>query len=489
MQITQTKQEDLKREFTVTMSAEEIDQKINERLSELGKTVKMPGFRPGKVPLKLLKSKYGKAVMGEVLESAVNDSTLKAINENSLRPAMRPKIEVKTFDEAKGLEYTMAIEILPEIKVMDLATIKLEKLVSTPEKKTVTEAIERIADANKTSEKVEENRAAKIGDIVVIDFDGTVDGKPFPGMKGNDFPLELGSKSFIEGFEDQLVGAKVGDEKLVKVTFPADYAHDKLRGVAAEFKVNVKELRKPAKPALDDEFAKKLGFEDFSKIEEVVTKQIQGEYDQLARLNLKRALLDVLDEQHNFAVPAGMVDSEFQGIWQQLKGHEHAHDDPHHVHGPDCNHEAEGSEEEKEEYRAIAERRVKLGLVLAEVGRINKVEVTNQELQQAVINEARKYPGKERQVFEYYQQNPQALEAVKAPIYEDKVVDFILERSTIDNRQVTIEELTKASEQEPPKKAKSASSAKKSSVSAKEENNSSEGEGETKEAKKSGKKK
>ena len=468
MQITQTKQEDLKREFTVTMTADEIDQKINERLTELGKTVKMPGFRPGKVPLKLLKSKYGKAVMGEVLESAVNDSTLKAINENSLRPAMRPKIEVKTFDEAKGLEYTMAIEILPEIKIMDLATIKLEKLTSTPEKKTVTEALERIADANKTSETVTEKRAAKNGDIVVIDFDGTVDGAPFPGMKGADHSLELGSKTFIPGFEDQLVGAKAGDSKVVNVTFPDDYGHDKLRGVKAEFKVDVKELRAPVKPAIDDEFAKKLGLESLAKLEEVVSQQIQGEYDQLARMNLKRALLDALDEKHEFAVPAGMVESEFQGIWAQLKGQDHAHNEPGHVHGPDCNHAEDGTPEEKEEYQAIAERRVKLGLVLAEIGRINKVEVTNQELQQAVINEARKYPGKERQVFEYYQQNPQALESVKAPIYEDKVVDFILERSTIGNRQVTIDELTKASEQEPPKKAKSASTAKKSSGSKKE---------------------
>jgi len=463
MQITQTKQEDLKREFTVTMTAEEIDAKINERLQELGKTVKMPGFRPGKIPLNLLKSKYGKSVMGEVLESAVNDSTMKAINENSLRPAMRPKIEVKTFDEAKGLEYTMAIELLPEIKVMDLASIKLEKLESKPEKKEVTDALERIAKANKTSEKVEEKRAAKVGDILVIDFDGTVNGAPFPGMKGSDHQLELGSKSFIDTFEDQLVGAKAGDHRTVNVTFPADYGHAQLQGVKAVFEVDVKELREPSVPKIDEEFAKKLGFEDLSKIEEVVEKQIQNEYDQLSRMNLKRALLDTLDENHSFDVPAGMVDAEFQGIWAQVKGHSHDHDDPNHVHGPDCDHdhEAEGTEEEKAEYKGIAERRVKLGLVLAEIGRINKVEVTNQELQQAVINEARRYPGKEREVFEYYQQNPQALEAVKAPIYEDKVVDFILERSTIANRQVPIEDLTKASEQEPPKKAAAAKGKKK----------------------------
>lgn len=488
MQIKQTNSEELKREFTVTMTAEEIDERVNARLQELGKTVKMPGFRPGKVPLNLLKSKYGKAVMGEVLEGAVNDSTLKAINENSLRPAMRPKIEVKTFDEKQGLEYTMAIELLPEIKLADFTKIKLEKLTAEPSKKEITDALERIAKANKTTEKVEEKRASKTGDVVVIDFDGTVDGQPFPGMKGNDFPLELGSKSFIEGFEDQLVGAKAGDSKVVKVTFPKDYAHEALQGVQAEFKVDVKELRSSTVPKIDDDFAKKLGFESLEKVEETVQKQIQGEYDQLARMNLKRALLDVLDEEHDFAVPQGMVDSEFQGIWTQLKGqgHAHDHDDPNHVHGPACEHD-HGTPEEREEYREIAVRRVKLGLVLAEIGRINKVEVTNQELQQAVINEARKYPGKERQVFEYYQQNPQALDSVKAPIYEDKVVDFILERSTIASRQVDIEELTKASEQEPPK-AKSSSKAKKSSASSAEEKNAAQGEDEKKTTKKSGKK-
>lgn len=461
MQITQTKQEELKREFTVTLTAAEIDQKINEKLEELGKTVSMPGFRPGKVPMPLLKSKYGKAVMGEVLESAVNESTLKAINENSLRPAMRPKIEVKTFDEQKGLEYVMAVELLPEIKLAELADLKLEKLEAKADSKAVKEALERVAKANKTSETVEEKRAAKMGDIVVIDFDGTVDGKPFPGMKGGDFQLELGSKSFVDTFEDQLVGTKVGDKKTVKVTFPKDYGHDKLQGVEAVFEVDVKELRTPVEPKIDDEFAKKLGFETLAKVEEVVEQQIQAEYDQLARMNLKRNLLDVLDDKHEFDVPAGMVEAEFEGILQQFKGG-HTHEDPNHVHGPDCAHD-HGTEEEREEFHDIAVRRVKLGLVLAEIGRQNKIEVTNQELQQAVIAEARRYPGKEKQVFEYYQKNPGALEAVKAPIYEDKVVDFILERSKIDSRQVSIDELTKASEQEPPKKAKSSSGKKKAS--------------------------
>ncbi|MDD9899545.1 MAG: trigger factor [Alphaproteobacteria bacterium] len=454
MQITQTKEEALVREYTVTMTAEEIDQKINEKLEELGKTVKMPGFRPGKVPMNLLKSKYGKSVMGEVLEAAVNDSTLKAINENSLRPAMRPKIEVKTFDEKEGLEYNMSIELLPEIKLADLSGIALEKLESKPEKKDVTEALERIAKSNKASEKIEEARAAKMGDIVLVDFDGTVNGEPFPGMKGEDFELELGSKSFVDTFEDQLVGAKAGDDKTIKVTFPKDYGHEKLQGVEAVFEVKVKELRAPVVPAIDDEFAKKLGFDDLAKVEEAVEKQIQAEYDQIARMNVKRHLLDALDAAHEFDVPVGMIDAEFDGIWQQVKGG-HAHsDDPNHVHGPDCAAE-HGTEEERAEYRDIAVRRVKLGLVLAEIGRENKVEVTNQELQQAVIAEAQRYPGKEQQVFEYYQKNPQALEAVRAPIYEDKVVDFILGKVNLNTKQVGIDVLTKAAEEEPETKAKS----------------------------------
>lgn len=452
MQITQTKQEDLVREFNVKLTAEEIDGKVNERLAELGKTVNLPGFRPGKAPLALLKSKYGKAVMGEVLELAVNESSMKAINENKLRPAMRPKIEVKTFDEKAGLEYSMAIELLPEIKVAELSGIKLEKLVSKVEPKAVKEALDRIAASNKTTEKVEEKRAAKMGDVLLIDFDGTVDGKPFPGMKAEGVELELGSRNFIDTFEDQLVGAKPGDDKTVKVTFPKDYGKAELRGVDAVFKVKVHEIRKSVVPKIDDEFAKKIGFESLAKVEEAISKQIQDEYDQVARMNIKRALLDVLDEKHDFPVPPGMVEAEFEGIWRQMKGHDHAHDDPDHVHGPDCAH-THGTEEEREEFRGIAERRVKLGLVLAEIGRANKVEVTNQELQQAVIAEARRYPGREREVFEFYQKNPQALEAVKAPVYEDKVIDLILSKSEISTKEVPIEELTKSADQEPPKKA------------------------------------
>ena len=457
MQIKQTKSEDLVREFTVTMTAAEIDAKVDAKLQEIAKDVKMPGFRPGKVPLTLLKSKYGKSVMGEVLDAVVQESAAKAINENNLRPAMRPKIEVKTFDEKQGLEYSMAIELLPEFKVADVAGLSLQKLTAKPDDKAVQQALDRLAQGGKSTEKVAENRAAKTGDILLIDFDGTVDGKAFDGMKGNDFELELGSKSFVDTFEEQLTGTKPGDKKTVKVTFPKDYGHAKLQGVSAVFEVNVKEIRKAVPATLDDEFAKKLGVESLDKLKEAISHQIQAEYDQVARMNLKRNLLDVLDEKHDFAVPASMVDAEFEGIWSQMRGE----GDPHHVHGPDCNHEAEGTEEEKEEFRGIAERRVKLGLVLAEIGRANKIEVTSQELQQAVIAEARRYPGQEREVFEYFQKNPQALEGIKAPVYEDKVVDFILEKAKLDTKEVSYDELTKATEQEPPKKAKAKKSAKK----------------------------
>lgn len=453
MHITQTHSAALARGFNVKLDAQEIDKKVNEKLQDIGKNLRMPGFRPGKAPMALLKSKYGKAVMGEVLEAAVNDSVTKIIAEHKLRPALRPKIEVKVFDEAQGLEYDMTIELLPEIAVADVEGITLEKLTAKPDAKAVKEAMDRLARVGRITEKVEDNRAAAMGDVLVIDFDGTVDGKAFPGMKGEAHELELGSKSFIDTFEEQLVGAKAGDEKTVEVSFPKDYHQASLSGVKAVFKVSVKELRQPVIPVIDDEYAKKLGVESLAELEETLEKSIQIEYDQIARMNLKRALLDALDEKHDFEVPAGMVEAEFNNILHQVYGH--AHDQAGHVHGPDCAHE-HGTEEERAEFHDIAERRVKLGLVLAEIGRLNKIEVTNQDLQHAVVAEARRHPGREREVFDHYTRNAQALEGLKAPVYEDKVVDFVLEKAKIADKQVGVDELIQASEQEPPKKAKKA---------------------------------
>lgn len=461
MQIKQTKDNALEKTFTVTMTAEEISQRVDEKLQEIGQTMKIPGFRPGKVPLAVLKSRYGQSVLGEVLESAVNDSSMKAINENKIKPAMQPKIEVESFEEGKGLKYTMVVEVLPEIKLTDIKKLKLERHTAKPEAKTVDEALERIAKGNKTLEDVKEKRAAKKGDTVVIDFDGTVDGEARPGMKGDDYALELGSNSFVDTFEDQLVGCKAGDKKDVTVTFPKDYGSEELAGKEAVFTVTVKKLQKSVLPKTDDEFAKTLGFDDLKALKAAVTEQIQADYDRLTRLHTKRQLLDILDETHTFDVPAGMLDSEYESILHHL-----AHQDGSHHHGEECNHELDLSDSEKKEYREIAKRRVKLGLVLAEIGRENKVEVSQGELQQAVINEARRYPGQEKQVFEYYQSTPQALEALRAPLYEEKIVDFILEICSVINTSVSFDDLLKLAEeaeQSIDTKKKSSSKGKKAS--------------------------
>ncbi len=458
MQIKQTKEETLKREFVVKMTAEEIETRVETRLKEVGETVNLPGFRKGKVPLKVLKTKYGQAVMGEVLEKAVNETSMQAINENKLKPAMQPQIEVTSFEDGKGLEYKMSVELLPEVKLMDFKKIKVEKLVAEPEAKSVEESLAKVADSQKTSEPLKTKRASKTGDILVIDFDGTVDGKAFPGMKGEGHELELGSNSFIDTFEEQLTGAKEGDHVSVKVTFPTPYASAELAGKDAVFAVDVKEIKKSVPAKLDDEFAKKLGFDDLAALKKMIEDQMKSEYDNVSKMHLKRILLDELDANHKFEAPAGMVKAEFDAIMHQVKGH-----DENHVHDENCNHGADHDDIDEDEYQAIAERRVRLGLVLGEVGQENKIEVGQQELQQAVIQEAQKYPGQEAQVFEYYQKTPKALEMLRAPVFENKVIDFILEIVHIDSRTVSIEELQKASEEEPSKPKKAA--AKKKSPS------------------------
>ncbi len=471
MQITQTKDKDLEREFKVTMTADEVEEQVSNRLKEIGETVKIPGFRPGKVPLNILKSRYGQAVMGEVLEKLVNDSSMKAINENNIKPAMQPKIEVKSFEEGKGLEYVMTVEIVPEFEVADIKKIKLNKYTATPDEKTIKESLDRIAASQKEFETIKEKRAAKTGDAVVIDFDGSVDGKSLPGMKGEGYTLELGSKSFVDTFEDQLVGTKVGEHKTVTVTFPENYNNQELAGKEAVFEVDVKELKKSVPPKMDDEFAKKLGFDSLDALKDAVKSQIQADYDQMTRLHIKRQLLDALDETHKFDVPKTMLEAEYNNILHQL-----AHQNNNTPHDENCDHEKDLSESEKKEYQTIAERRVRLGLVLAEIGQKNKIEVSQTELQQAVINEARKYSGQEQQVFEYYQKNPKALENLRAPLYEEKTVDFILEICSVNEDKVSFDELLKfAEEAEKPlsdaKKTKKTT--KKASTKAKKKTSSS----------------
>lgn len=456
MQVTEVKSEGLSREYKVELPAKDIEEKISHRLKELAKDVRLPGFRPGKVPVSLLRKRFGASVMGEVLERAVNDSSQQALAEKGVRAAGQPEIEITSFDEGKDLEYTMAVELLPEIETMDFGELKLEKLVPEVDEQKVDEALERIAESHKGSEPVD--RAAASGDVVVIDFTGKLDGAEFTGGKAEGYHLELGSGSFIPGFEDQLIGAKAGDDLEVKVNFPDDYGATDLAGKEAVFETKVQEVRGTTPAKVDDELAKKVGMEDLEKLKEAIREEQSRELSQVARMHLKRQLLDKLAENHDFEVPPKLVESEFDAIWQQYKqqegqahdhdhDHDHGHDHDHDHHGHDHGHEhaeAEDTsedEEQKADFREIAERRVRLGLLLSEVGRKNEIQIAQDDINAALMREARNYPGQEQQVLEFYKQNPQAMQNLTAPVYEDKVVDFILELAKVDERKLPAEKL------------------------------------------------
>lgn len=434
MQVIETLADGLKREFKVVVPAADIDKKIAERLNRLAASARLPGFRPGKVPPAVLKKRYGPSVMGEVLEQAVSDSSAETIRSRGLRLATQPKFSVAKFGEGEDLEYTMAMELLPDIEPVDFSAIELKRLaVQVPESE-IEEALKNLAARQRRSQPLLEPRAARERDIVVIDFVGRLGEREFQGGKAQDFHLELGGGSFIPGFEDQLVGAMPGEERSFSVTFPADYRNAELVGKEATFAVTVKEIREPAETPVDDELGKAMGLEDLGALRQRVRDQIEGEYKTLSRLRLKRALLDVLAKRHHFPVPGGIVDPEFDEIWRQVEAdRKEGRLDPE---------DASKSEEElRREYKAIAERRVRLGLLLSEVGRQNNIEVTAEELNRAVMDEARRYPGRERQVFEYYQKNPEMVARLRAPIYEDKIVDFILELAKLTERTVTPQEL------------------------------------------------
>ncbi|HTO85102.1 MAG TPA: trigger factor [Methylomirabilota bacterium] len=436
MQVTETNTEGLKREFKVIVPAHEVQDKIEGKLTELGRRIRLPGFRPGKVPLPLLKQRYGQTVRGEVVEQAVNDSSARVMSERGLRAAGQPQIEILSAASEGDLEYKLAVELIPDIKPMDFSTLEIERLVvETPEKE-VDEAIERTAKRFRKSDPVATPRPAQSGDVVVIDFTGRIDGQEFAGGAASGHYLELGSNSFIPGFEEQLQGASAGDRRDVKVTFPADYPNAELAGKEAVFDVEVKEVRQLAAVVIDDELAKSMGAENVAALRDGVRKRVSDDYAALARGRLKRQLLDALAAAHEFEVPAGLVETEFSAIWSQIEA-----DRAKGRLDPD---DADKSEDQlKKEYRDIAARRVKLGLLLSEVGRINNIQVANDELSRAIVNEARRYPGQEKKVIEYYQKTPQALIQLRAPLYEEKVVDFIVELAKVSERKVTPEELAK----------------------------------------------
>ncbi|MDF1586891.1 trigger factor [Marinimicrococcus flavescens] len=433
MQVTEVSAEGLMREYKVVVPAGEMEDRVNSRLKRLAQTIKMPGFRPGKAPISLLKKQYGRSVMGEVLEQAVDEGTRKAIGENNLRPALRPKVEIASFDEGKDLEFDMKVELLPELPQVDLSAIELSKPVAEVDDARIDEALQNIAKSRQTFEAPAEPRPAQDGDQVVIDFVGRIDGEAFEGGSSEGFQLTLGSKSMVEGFEDQLVGASAGETREVKVTFPESYPEN-LRGKDAAFEVTVKEVKAPLPLAIDDAFAKELGLDDLAAVRNAVKERIESEYQGFTRNKMKRELLDKLADGYGFEVPAGMVDLEFDAIWKQLQ-------DEMGRTGQSFEEMGSSEEETRQEYRAIAERRVRLGLLLSDIGTRHDVKVENQELQQAVMREAMRFPGKEREVFEFFRKNTDAIEQLRAPLFEDKVVDHIFSLVKVDEQKVSVEEL------------------------------------------------
>lgn len=452
MQVKEIKSKGLSHELEVTVPANDIEKARQARLKEVGKTVKLPGFRPGKVPMNMLEQKYGRAVMGEVLEAVVSESTAQALKEKDLKPAMQPKIEVKEFDEGKDLTFKVELEVLPKVTVKDLKGLKLEKPVVKVDRKQIDETLERVAGQHKGSKPLENDRATKTGDIAVITFHGRTkdDNIAHEGMHAHGVKLELGSGQFIPGFEEQLVGKKKGDKVEVNVTFPENYGASDLAGREAIFDVDLEDIHETMPVAINDEFAKELGFDSEAKLREAIEMQIKSDYDVQSRMKTKRQLLDHLDETHQFEVPESMVDAEYKGIVQQIEAERKASGE-------------KITDEEMEELKVIAERRVRLGLVLSEIGNQNKVNVSDQELQRAVIMEAQKYPGQEKMVFEFYQKNRNALESLRAPIYEEKVCELIFRDAAITDKEMSIEELMAEDEEsnDKPKKKAAAKKAKK----------------------------
>jgi trigger factor len=441
MQVTETASDSLSRSYHVKIPASDLETRVTTRLQEMGKDVKMPGFRPGKVPIAMLRRRYGQSVMGEVVEQAVNDAASKTIQDNELRPAASPSVEDVKFAEGTDLEYTLNIELLPEFDLIDFGKLKLERPVAEPDDKQVDEALERIAKGNQRGQDLKRKRKSREGDLVIIDFDGSVDGERRPGMQAEDFELELGSGKFIDNFEDQLVGQNIGDDITVNVTFPENYGEKTLAGKAAVFEVKLKNIQEMVAPEIDDELAKSFGKENVADLKQAVKDQLKNEFDAMSRNRLKRDLLDKLAGEFSFAVPPRMAESEFNQIWSQI---EQAKKDGH-LTGEDAK---KSDDDLKAEYREIAERRVRLGLVLSEVGRKNDINVAQEELTRAMLDEARRYPGQEAQVIQYYQKQPEALAALRAPIFEEKVVDFIVELAKVTDKKVTAEELAKDPDQE-----------------------------------------
>jgi trigger factor len=442
MQVTETLSEGLKRGFTVVVPGAEVEGKRQARLAEIGRTMNLPGFRPGKVPLSIVRQRYGSAVTGEVLEQTVNDATRDLLAERGMRSATQPKVDLVRgpLDEknanASGsdLEFTVEFELLPEITLPDLSDLSLTRLKADPDSETIDKALADIAKRQRSFEIIDEQRGAAQGEVLTVDFVGMVDGVAFDGGTASDVNVEIGGAGFIPGFAEQLEGLAPGEERTIHVTFPEEYQAAELAGKAATFNVTAKALKRPVDPELNDDLAKTLGFEGLEQVRDAIRQQVQQEYDQLSRMRIKRELLDALAGKADFAAPEGMVESEFNSIWQRVEAdRKQGREDD----------EDKGKDEEtlRADYRRIAERRVRLGLLLAEIGRSASIAVTQEEMVRAMRAEAGRYPGQEQMVIDFFRKNPQATETLRGPIFENKVVDYVLDQAKLEEKVVSPQEL------------------------------------------------
>ena len=447
MNVTETKSEGLSREFKVSIPAGDLAAKLKAKIDEIQPKVQLKGFRPGKVPVAHIRKMYGKSLMGDILNETVQETSQKALDEKSLRIAAQPSIRLegsaeKVMNGECDLEYNMAVEVMPDFEPTDVSALKLDRPTAEATESEIQEALERIAANNKTYDARAEGVAAENGDAVVIDFVGKMDDVAFEGGSAEGQTLVLGEGRFIPGFEEQLVGVKAGDETKITVTFPEAYPVETLKGKPAAFEVKVREVKAPKTPEVDDELAKTLGFDGLDALKKAVKDQLDGELTAAARQAVKRTLLDALDERHAFDLPPNMVKAEFNQIWAQLedeKKNDRLSDED----------KDKPEEELKAEYQKIADRRVRLGLVLAEIGRRAEIQITQDELMGALRQEVQRYPGQEKEVIEFYrsEQGAGALAQLRAPIYEEKVVDYILAKADVTNKPITREELMKLIEE------------------------------------------
>ena len=449
MNVSETKAEGLVREYSIVIAATEIETRISTKLLEIAKTVNMPGFRPGKVPMSVVKSRFGPQAQGDAIKVALDEVAKQAIEGNNLRLASQPSIDIKSYEEGKDLEASLTCEVMPEISMPDLGKLYIERPTLEASDNEVAEALTNIADGNKPSVEVKTKRAAKLGDIMVIDFIGKIDGEAFEGGAAEGHSLELGSNSFIPGFEDGLIGAKIGDKLDVSVNFPEDYEAAHLAGKPAVFEVTVQGMREQGIAKIDDELGVRLGFEDLEGLKTAIREQINAQHATALRQALKKNVLDSLAEGDAFDIPASLLQQEYESVARAInpaskQQQERKAEDPNHI-LPAAD---EGMDDTaKQEAREVAERRVRLGLLLTEIGRANNIDVSEEDTRNAVMEEARRYPGQEQMVFEYFQKNAEAMQQLAGPIFEDKTIDFIMEMANVTEVATDVETLYAASDE------------------------------------------